>query len=190
MENLNKRFREGNQEAFHEIFNLYKKKVYDIALIYTNNRSLADDITQEAFIRMFSKHHLYKEEYSFETWMYRIVVNTANNLLRKQKWLRLFKDDKEESYHIGRSNSQIELGEQSVDILYFVEKLPHKLKAVLVLKYYQDLTQEQIAAILKIPIGTVKSRISLGLKKLRVLIENDTNSEENDGYEKYRKRIT
>lgn len=74
--------------------------------------------------------------------------------------------------------------------VYYLEKLPNKLKSVLVLKYYQDLTQEEIAIILKIPVGTVKSRIHLGLKKLRVLIDSENSRKESDGYEVYRKRIT
>ncbi|MFV2046836.1 sigma-70 family RNA polymerase sigma factor [Metabacillus litoralis] len=190
MENLYQNFREGDQLAFHKIYNLYKKKVYDIALIYTNNHSLAEDITQEAFIRIFSKHHLYKEEFAFDTWMYRIVINVANNILRKQKWMRLFKSEVEEQYHVDSIKVEENYDEHSLDSLYFLEKLPHKLKSVLVLKYYQDLTQEEIAIILKIPVGTVKSRIHLGLKKLRVLIESENSRKESDGYEIYRKRIT
>ncbi|WP_204524757.1 RNA polymerase sigma factor [Litchfieldia alkalitelluris] len=64
---------------------------------------LADDITQDSFIRLFKKHNLYNTNYSFEAWIYKIVINVAKKYTRRQKWLLLFRDDQEETHHLNQS---------------------------------------------------------------------------------------
>lgn len=178
MEEIIKRCMEKDVDAMGYIYEKYKTKVYRTAYLLSYNASLSDDITQEAFIRIFSKMHLYKESYSFESWIYMIVLNVYRNIRRKQKWknmLPLSEDIKVEDDTCLPASEQNERKELLAGI---IRTLPDRISEVIILKYYTGLSQEEIAKALKIPLGTVKSRINTGLKKLRKHIENDASIKE------------
>jgi RNA polymerase sigma-70 factor (ECF subfamily) len=175
--NLIQRCKSGDKEAFEELFDVYKSHVYKTALLFSKNRILAEDIAQEVFIRVFTKIKLYDEEYSFDVWLYKIVINVTRNMLRKQRWLSFF-DPQENDFDQADLNTP-DLNyiqkEQEIMIRQFIDHLPYKQKEVIILKYFKGFTQEEIANIIQIPLGTVKSRINGGLEKLRMKFDRKIN---------------
>lgn len=128
---------------------------------------MADDITQETFIRLIKKFHLFDPTKSIEPWIYKITINITRIFLRKQKLLRIF----------GISYSGIpefELVEKSIlqnefqdELWKEINSLPQKNREVIILHYYLELKLDEVANSLDIPIGTCKSRLNYALSKLR-----------------------
>lgn len=185
MESLIQRCKARNREAQEELYENYKNQVYRTALLFTCNRTLADDITQETFIRLFDKINLYDESYPFQTWLYKVVLNVARNTLRKHKWETILNPFAEE-YEKEDFNTPVykfEKKEQQEILHSIVDCLPYKYQEVIILKYYNSFSQEEISNILQIPIGTVKSRINTALEKIRKKIKNTSSIKEVFNYE-------
>ncbi|AGL02540.1 RNA polymerase sigma factor [Desulfoscipio gibsoniae] len=174
MDELLQRCKEKDKEAWGLLFEKYHRQIYQTALIFAGNRTLAEDITQEAFIRAVTKINLFNPCYSFEAWLYRIVVNVSRNMIRSHKWTSLF-----QSFRKGSLNARdaydpfavLEEDEQKKILRAIINELPYKVREVIVLRYFNGFAQDEVAAILEIPVGTVKSRINTGLNKMRQKIK-------------------
>lgn len=149
---------------FEELFNKYSSMVYRTAYFLTKSKYMADDITQETFIRIMKKFHLYNPEKPIEPWIYRITMNITRNMIRKQKLLNIVGVN---SQGIEEVEDKILKSEQENELWEEINHLSYKSKEVIVLHYYSELTLEEVAETLKIPIGTCKSRLNYGLEKLR-----------------------
>jgi len=165
------------QEKFYD---KYKKQVFRTALLFTRNQDLAEDVTQETFIRIFEKISLYNSNYSLDTWLYKVVTNVARNIIRKHKKefvlnpFEYFLEKKSKHTPV----TEFESKEQQKLLMSMITGLPYKQQEVIILKYYNGFSQEEISSILEIPLGTVKSRINSGLKKLRKSIESQKSIKE------------
>jgi len=178
---LIKRFLKGDESSFEEIVFRYEKKVYSLCLCYTGNREDALDLTQETFIRIYRFLPGFRFDASFSTWIYRLANNTCLDFLRKQKKVKYLSLDN--PVNLGKGGVPRELGNNGDDVSWLelekkelrqevheaFNKLPLEQKEVLVLKEFQGLKYDEIAAILKIPIGTVKSRIRRGRLQLKTI---------------------
>jgi RNA polymerase sigma factor (sigma-70 family) len=126
---------------------------------------MADDITQETFIRLMKKFHLYDQSKPIEPWIYRMTVNVTRNMLRKQKILSFV------TFGSEKTNEEVEntilKNEQQDELWGEINALPQKSKEVIVLHFYAELTLEEVAVSLNIPVGTCKSRLHYALTKLR-----------------------
>jgi RNA polymerase sigma-70 factor (ECF subfamily) len=178
MEEIIKRCMEKDVQAMGYIYEKYRTQVYRTAYLLSYNASLSDDITQEAFIRIFSKIHLYNESYSFESWIYMIVLNVYRNIRRKQWWRNIIPLPEDIEDADDTSFPPIEQNERKEILAGIIKTLPTRISEVVILKYYTGLSQEEIANVLGVPLGTVKSRISTGLKKIRKHIEADVSLKE------------
>ncbi|NOU87087.1 sigma-70 family RNA polymerase sigma factor [Paenibacillus sp. LMG 31460] len=172
MKEIIERCMRGDMEGFGFLFKTYSKTIHQTAYLITRNNTLADDITQETIIHLFTNIHHYKVQQPFENWLYRVTVNVTKNALRKQNgilgWKRtdslLF--DKEIDHNTPEEILQQK--EMKSEVLDQITKLlPYKIRIVIVLKYFNGLSQEEIANVLNVPIGTVKWRIHQALIKLR-----------------------
>jgi RNA polymerase sigma-70 factor (ECF subfamily) len=180
MQELIKRCIGNDREAMGKLYEAYRNQVYKTAYLLTRNAALSDDITQEAFLRIFSKLSLYKAEYSFDSWLYKVVLNVYRNMTRKERFLTffpLFRESEEADKEEGPLRN-LERNEQKDVISDIVKTLPNKLREVIILKYFVQLSQEDIAEVLQIPLGTVKSRIHTGLGRIRNQIEADASIKE------------
>jgi RNA polymerase sigma-70 factor (ECF subfamily) len=171
---------EGNHEAMGKLYEKYRNQVYRTAYLLTRNAALSDDITQESFIRVFSKLSLYKSEYTFESWLYKVVLNVYRNMTRKERFLCTFLPFLDVETPDGGITPQknLEQNEQKDVLSEIVRTLPGKTREVIILKYFAMLSQEEIAEALQIPVGTVKSRIHTGLDRIRSQIEADASIKE------------
>jgi RNA polymerase sigma factor (sigma-70 family) len=151
------------------MFKEYSPFVFRTAYFLTRSDSLADDITQETFIKIIKGLHTYDSSKPIEPWIYKITINTTRNILRKQKWLR-FVGVIPEAVQETKENiieKTILQSEDEKELMKEINKLSQKLKEVIILHFYLGLKLKEVADILNIPVGTCKSRLNAALNKLR-----------------------
>jgi len=167
----------GDQNAFGDIIEIYKDKVFQICYRMLGNRHEAEDIAQEAFIRAYVNIQRFNIELKFSTWLYRIATNLCIDRIRKKK-PDYYLDAEVPGTDGLNMYSQIaadgRLPEDDVESLELqamiqleISKLPEKYRSVIVLKYIEELSLNEISEILELPLGTVKTRIHRGREALR-----------------------
>lgn len=182
---LIKKAKEGDEGSFEALILSCKGKAYNIALRYVKNENDALDVLQESFIKIFRNLSKFNEESKFETWVYRIVVNTCNDFLRKNKnkyneiSVLLDENDHEKELDIPDNTPPPEAvilnKEHSEYILDCLEKIPIDHREIIVLRDIKGFTYEEISEILECSIGTVKSRISRARNNFKeVYLTNDS----------------
>jgi RNA polymerase sigma-70 factor, ECF subfamily len=167
----------GDQDAYGEIVELYKDKVYQISYRMLGNRHEAEDIAQEAFIRAFINIHSFNIDLKFSTWLFRIATNLCIDRIRKKKpdyYLDAEVAGTDGLNMYSQIPSKTDMPEKELESLELEEviqreilKLPEKYRSVIVLKYIEELSLIEISEILNLPIGTVKTRIHRGREALR-----------------------
>ncbi|MDQ0163441.1 RNA polymerase sigma factor SigW [Bacillus alveayuensis] len=172
-----KQIKKGDQDAFADIVDLYKDKIYQLCYRMLGNAHEAEDIAQEAFIRAFINIHSFDTKKKFSTWLYRIATNLSIDRIRKKKpdfYLdaELSGTERLTMYSQIASNDLLPEEElESMEIQDTIQKeilkLPEKYRSVIVLKYIEELSLQEISEILNVPIGTVKTRIHRGREALR-----------------------
>ncbi len=170
---LIRRSQAGDEEAFAALFQQYKNLVYKTAYLMLSNTNEAEDALQEVFVRVHQSLHTFDpRKGAFTTWLHRITVNYCLNYRRKRRLSLLPLDEVSPTSLTGRSPSGPTAEEEAVQ--QAVSGLSEKQRSVVVLRYYWELSYAEIAQILSIPLGTVKSRLNLALKILRRELEKDT----------------
>ncbi|MDL0428258.1 RNA polymerase sigma factor SigW [Bacillus amyloliquefaciens] len=181
MENLIKKrikqVKKGDQNAFAEIVDLYKDKIYQLCYRMLGNVHEAEDIAQEAFIRAYVNIDSFDINRKFSTWLYRIATNLTIVRIRKKKpdyyldaevagaeGLTMYSQIAADGVLPEDAVLSLELSDT---IQKKILKLPDKYRTVIVLKYIDELSLIEIGEILNIPVGTVKTRIHRGREALR-----------------------
>jgi RNA polymerase sigma-70 factor (ECF subfamily) len=159
----------GDEKAFTELVARYQERLLNFVGRVVTDQETAEELIQETFLRIFNQKHSYTPEFAVSTWIYTIALNLARSELRKRKLRRYLSLDflKEESdvEIAGRSGS---MGESLSPILQkAIDSLPEDYKTAFVLCDVQRLPYQQIAEILRVPVGTVKSRINRARAMLR-----------------------
>jgi len=181
-EQLIKLFQDGNEGAYVQLVENYKDRLYNFLYGIIRDVDLAEDLSQETFIKVFIHKDSYRGPYKFSTWMYTIGKNLALTELRKLKrrktssftdinsrseeWGEIQIPDPAESIDDTMSNE-----EKSKIIQKAIYQLSQDFMIVIILRDIQELSYEDISTILEVPIGTVKSRINRGREKLRQLLK-------------------
>ncbi|WP_256761610.1 RNA polymerase sigma factor SigW [Cohnella sp. WQ 127256] len=172
----------GDQRAFAEIVDMYKDKLYHLAYRMTGNRQEAEDVVQETFLRVYKNLDRYDENQKFSTWIYRIATNLCIDRLRKRK--AVYSLDAESSEHEGLDGyamlpsddrtpeSELLLSETQKLIRGAIATLPVKYKSVMILRYLQDMSLQEISDVLGMPVTTVKTRVHRGREFMRKKLEN------------------
>lgn len=167
---LIKRALAGDQRAFQRIRQKYQETISRlIARIVRNKKEEVDDLTQEAFIKAFTSLASFNEEYAFSTWLYKIATNNAIDYIRKRK-LQTFSIDKplesedsDYSFEIPDSDpvpDQRLIASQRKKMLDdAMNSLPPKYRLVMTMRHVDEKEYQEIAKILKLPLGTVKAHI-------------------------------
>lgn len=188
-ETLIARFQQGDVQAFDVLVRRYKDQLLNYVFRFVGNRTDAEDIVQETFLRVFKNKHYYKEIAKFSTWVYTIAGNLAKTELRRRKRRKIFSVSNfvndERDYDIpdtARNPEQRVDGSIKDDYIQnAIEKLPSKFKEVILLRDVQGFAYEEISQILSIPLGTVKSRVNRGRLKLQEDLKFLLESEPKDG---------
>ncbi len=170
----------GDTRAFNRLVLKWEKKVYNIALRMLQDRDEAAEATQEVFLLAFKNIRRFRKDARFSTWLHRIALNHCINHARhRPPGIHLSLDDK--NTDIGRIK-QMRVAETQVGELLRIEQQNRVLnallqlqpdqQAVIELKFFQEMTFEEIAAVLSIPVSTIKSRLYSGLEILKTRINN------------------
>jgi len=172
--------KKGDEAAFAEIVNRYRNPITNYLYRFLNDYEEAVDLAQETFVRVYFAIERYHTDYAFSTYVYRIATNLAISELRKRKRRKLvsltgffqFGDD-EDARDFSPPDEKtlpdedlIE-NEQSATIRRAIAALPEKYRAPIILRDIEEKTYEEVASILKLGLGTTKSRISRARKLLR-----------------------
>ena len=161
-------FQSGDINAYNELVERYKERLFNFVLRYFNNREQAEDVVQDTLIKLYTHASYYKNVAKFSTWIFTIAKNNALTELRKNKRKRT------ESLWTEDGNPlDINSKEQSLDqkthnefainqLNKFLDEIPENFRMAVVLRDFQELSYDEISKILEIPIGTIKSRINRG----------------------------
>jgi len=181
-EELLTRFCKGQTEAFGALVRRYERELYGYLRRYLGDASLAEDVFQNTFLQVYVKSGQYEAGRPVRPWLYTIATNQAIDALRRNgRHQALSLDQQREELADGEMSSLIETlesagpgpldmaqgQERNEKIRASVDRLPDFLRQVLLLAYYQGLKYREIADILGIPVGTVKSRLHAALVKLQ-----------------------
>lgn len=177
---LIKQYLGGNSASLEYLIERHKNKVYSYILLVVKNRELAEDIFQDAFIKVIKSLHAgnYKEEGRFVSWVMRIAHNLVIDYYRKQKHLKTVSDDETEvplfnspKYSDANIEDLLVNDQIKSDVKQLIEKLPDEQKEVVILRYYYDLSFKEIADHTNVSINTALGRMRYAILNLRKLME-------------------
>lgn len=173
---------QGDREAFRQLFEVYQERVWAIALHYAGEEQAARDITQQVFLKLFGSINQFRHEANFATWLYRLVANVCLDERRKQRRFLSFdfwrrgEDENEElnpvdwqqvrEFQASVQEQRFTQAEMAAAVKAAVKNLSPPLRMAILLKYFEDLSYEEIARVLDCSPGTVASRLNRGHKAL------------------------
>lgn len=140
-----------SNDEFNEKYYLYKETIYGIAYTYVKNVNDSDDIVQDVFMKYLNSNEKFKTLDNEKFWLIRVTINTCKSYLKKS-WKQRVELDESKIDIVSKKEENSYL----FDIVY---SLPHKYKEIIVLKYYEDFSINEIAKILNISISAVKKRL-------------------------------
>jgi RNA polymerase sigma-70 factor (ECF subfamily) len=175
------RARSGDERAFRALVSKYERAVFSICLRMVRNRDEATDLSQESFIKVFASLDRYNAEFAFSSWLFKITSNLCIDFLRRRRVPTFGMDDPvdgekgemhrqyestdptpEEAFSCGEKMRRLEAG---------IAALPDHYRIILLLRHQEDLSYEEIADALSIPLGTVKARIHRAREMLKGILD-------------------
>lgn len=169
----------GHKQAYSELYEMTIQDVYKNVHFLIEDKTDVDDIVQDIYIQVFNSLRKYDRNRPFKPWLMGIVIKQIQ-AYRRKRWMKFRIARKVERFEqvlvLDFSNDIIDKISNQL-LVKLVDELPYKLKQVIILRYLNDYSQEEVARILEIPIGTVKSRINAALNKLREKVKNRNISE-------------
>jgi RNA polymerase sigma-70 factor, ECF subfamily len=179
-----RRCRAGDEKAYRELVDRYRRQVYSMALRMLRREEDAEDVAQETFIRVFRALDRYDPTRSFTAWMFTIAARLCIDHIRRRRQspISLFQRDSDtleertiEVADPGPGPDELtSRGEEERRAQELIDSLPHHYRIVVMLRHQQDLSYQEIAEALKLPLGTVKARIHRARALLKRELEGDT----------------
>jgi RNA polymerase sigma-70 factor (ECF subfamily) len=158
----------GDRAAFDELLQAVQSPLYRYIVSLTNDAALAEDILQEVFVLIYRKLGWLREPELFRAWAYRIATRETFKWLKREKHWQAQERDEEVLQAIPALPDEPFAAELLPQLPQLLARLSPASRAVIVLHYLHELTLEEIAAVLGVALGTVKSRLSYGLSSLRL----------------------
>ncbi len=180
---VQKAIHDGDQKAYAELMNYYRDSLYFMLLKMTNNPNDADDLTIEAFGKAFKNLHQYTPDFAFSTWLFKIASNNCIDFIRKKK---------KNTFSMNEGYSEDDSGElaekipsrsldpeenviknQKIRLMRdVVEKLKPHYRKLIELRYFKELSYEEISRELNLPLGTVKAQLFRAREFLYNILKN------------------
>ena len=169
----------GAPEAFEALFHRYKDMVFRTALLMVGDECQAEDMLQEAFVKVYKSRDKFQgDENGFRQWLYRITINICIDSHRREPRLFLSLEEMgEEGFEPAETGSSYAKFEEKDAIRQAMKSLDGKHCLVVMLRYFHELSYEEIAEVLDIPVGTVRSRLNTAIKTLRQVLANEAEKE-------------
>ncbi len=172
----------GDEKAFARLLGRYKDSIYFMLLKMVNNKSDAEDLTLEAFGKAFKNLHQYSPGYAFSTWLFKIASNNCIDFLRKRKGSTTVNIDTHPDNNDGESPSRLPTREpnpeermirkqKAILMRKVVRKLKPRYQTLVEYRYFREMSYEEIASELRLPLGTVKAQLFRAREMLFNLIE-------------------
>jgi RNA polymerase sigma factor (sigma-70 family) len=168
-EELIHRCRAGDQEAHFKLYKLYSRAMYNVGYRITGSEEDAEDVLQEAFISAFKNLNNYRGDSSFGSWVKKIVINKAINLLKKKKW-ELMPENEEFDVAVEESEQEYLPELQVETVRNAILQLPDGYRSVLSMYLLEGYDHQEIAEIMGITESTSKSQLNRAKSKLRELL--------------------
>ncbi|MBX2961886.1 MAG: sigma-70 family RNA polymerase sigma factor [Cyclobacteriaceae bacterium] len=173
----------NDEQAYAKLMQRYKRPVYHMILKMVRNVDDAEDLTIESFAKAFKSLHRFKKDFTFSTWLFRIATNNTIDHIRKKKLNTLsisntFTDDNGEGVSIDVEDENLNPQEEAIKaqkeelIQVFVDKLPPKYQKLVRLRYFNELSYEEIAAEIEAPLGTVKAQLHRARELMFDMVKN------------------
>ncbi len=163
--------RAGNRRAYTELMHRHQEKIYWVARRMLGNHADADDVVQEAFLKAFLSLGDFRGEAGFYTWLYRIAVNLSLNALRKRHVMDYLHESElaQKIFPASKENPQRDLEARELEsrLAQAVARLPDKQRAVFVMRYYDEMSYDEIAYVLKTSVGGLKANYFHALRKVQ-----------------------
>lgn len=174
---------DGDEQAYAKLLARYKRPVYHMILKMVRNVDDSEDLTIESFAKAFKSLHRFKKDFTFSTWLFRIATNNTIDFIRKKRLNTLsisntYTDDDGQSVSIEVEDVNPNPQEEAIKaqkeelIQVFVTMLPAKYQKLVRLRYYNELSYEEIAQELEAPLGTVKAQLHRARELMYDLIKN------------------
>lgn len=175
----------GDQKAYAELMERYRDSVYFMLLKMVNNKDDAEDLTIEAFGKAFKRLSQYTPTYAFSTWLFKIASNNCIDFIRRKKMIMFSIDKKFENDEGGELNMDIRadspnpeehmVRKQKVKHMHdIVDKLKPRYRVLVELRYFDELSYEEIAEKLDLPLGTVKAQLFRAREFLANILKNSS----------------
>ena len=159
-----------DQQAFSDLMDKYKDPIYYMLLKMVNNNDDAEDLTLEAFGKAFNRLNQYTPNFAFSTWLFKIATNNCIDFLRKKKKNVMSIDNRvsnnegeEYMFEIksdGMTPEQIAMNEQKIQLMrQYVKKLKPRYEILVEMRYFKEMSYEEISIELNLPLGTVKAQL-------------------------------
>jgi RNA polymerase sigma-70 factor (ECF subfamily) len=168
--------RNGKRRAFTELMRRYQQRVYWAARRIVGTHEDADDIAQETFVKAYTALGDFRGDSSFFTWLYRIAINLSLNAVRKRQLVtylreneiinRIFPSSEDPSRDVEFKETQSRLQEA-------ISRLPEKQRAVFVMRYFDELSYEEISEVMKTSVGGLKANYFHALRKVREYLNDE-----------------
>ncbi|RVT98087.1 sigma-70 family RNA polymerase sigma factor [Mucilaginibacter limnophilus] len=163
------RARQGDQKAYADLMVRYKDSIYFMILKMVNNKEDAMDIMVETFAKAFEKLDKYQPDYAFSTWLFRVATNNCIDFIRKKKLNTMsihgMMDDDGDELPLQIKSDTLNPEETSIkkqqtkELRSLIEGLPLRYRNLITLRYFDELSYEEIAQHLDLPLGTVKAQL-------------------------------
>lgn len=167
-ENVRKAIK-GNDDAFMSLINECKEQLYRTAYAYVKDEEMSLDIVQETVCKAYTSIYKLREPKFFNTWIIRIVINIATDFYKRKSKI-VYIEQEELLSKMGVTKNQ---QDERLYLLEVIDKMEEKYKKVIILKYFDDLTIQDISKVLDMPIGTVKTHLNKGLSFLREYMKEE-----------------
>jgi RNA polymerase sigma factor (sigma-70 family) len=173
----------NDEKAYAKLLQRYKRPVYHMILKMVRNVDDAEDLTIESFAKAFRSLHKFKKDFTFSTWLFRIATNNTIDQIRKKKLNTMsidnsFTDDNGDGISIEVEDENLNPQEETIKsqkaelIQVFVDKLPPKYQKLVRLRYFSELSYEEIAVELEAPLGTVKAQLHRARELMFEMVKN------------------
>ena len=176
----------GDQKAYAELMQRYKDSIYFMALKMVNNKDDAMDLTVETFGKAFENLDKYKPDFAFSTWLFRIATNNCIDFIRKKRLNVVSlnsltdQDGEERQFEVRSENLNPEetsiRKQENEKLKNIVDQLPTRYRTLIILRYFEEQSYEEISQQLDLPLGTVKAQ----LFRARDLMANVMNRKKNN----------
>lgn len=173
----------GDQKAYAELMGRYRDAIYYMLLKMVNNASDAEDLTIEAFGKAFKNLSQYAPNYAFSTWLFKIATNNCIDFIRKKKASHVSLDQNDEEHEKASHEVQASIPDPEENLINqqkakllrnVVTKLKPRYRKLIELRYFRELSYEEIAEELELPIGTVKAQLFRARELLYNILKNTT----------------